>query len=134
MRTNRTCYFWTYCFYIIQQILVSNTTFRVVTTLPPPSWKICPSPEKKKSLLYFKSIMQLKVSEKSTRMHSGRMCTNSRLTVTQLLGVGVGGGGRFCPLHADPPPSLPRHNPCEQTNTCENITFLHTSYAVGKNL
>ena len=31
-------------------------------------------------------------------------------------------------------PSIPHPLPCEQTDTCENITFPHTSYAVGKYL
>ena len=31
------------------------------------------------------------------------------------------------------PPAQGRPPPCEQTNTYENITFPHTSYAVGNN-
>ena len=81
-----------------------------------------------------------------TRMHSSRMCTDHRLTVSP--GVG-GGGGECCPGrgwyvheegvvwpgggggHTSQDRLLP---PCEQTNACENITFPHTTYAVSKNL
>ena len=81
-----------------------------------------------------------------TRMHFSKMRTNCWFTVSQgggLHGIGV------CPLHADPHlhtdrpsmenslpktyPSLQRQTPHGQTDACENITFPHTTYAVGNN-
>ena len=71
-----------------------------------------------------------------SRMHSSsRMLTDRRLTVSRLGGVlppQCRPPSMQSPLHADPLP--PKADPpCEQTNTCENITFPHTLYAISKN-
>ena len=89
-------------------------------------------------------------------MHSSRMHTDCQLTVSQTPPPPP----QADPLHADPSlhadalppkgrPSPPKGRPtpskgrptpskgrppCGQTNMCKNITFPHTSYAVGKNL
>ena len=73
-------------------------------------------------------------------MHSSRMCTDRRLTVS-----GGGGGGRRgvsrgesgvsrgggCPEVVCPGVYGCGIPPGGQTDTCENITFPHITYAVG---
>ena len=66
---------------------------------------------------HHKSIVGLKCNIQ-TSMHSGRMCTAHQLTVSEW-GLSAFWKGGVCL----PRGIVGRQTPCEQTNTCENITF-----------
>ena len=81
-------------------------------------------------------------------MHSSRMRTHRRWTVSCRVRESAPSMNTLpmqIPLHADPLPPCRPLSPCippsmqtapfletRMTDTCENITFSHTSYAVGK--
>ena len=79
------------------------------------------------------NLLKSKAGERrfQTRMHSSRIRTDRRLTVSQQRTDPRPPQKVNPPQKADPS-SEGRPLPCEQTNACESITFPHTSYAVGE--
>ena len=75
----------------------------------------------------------LVVDLSKTGMHSSKMRIDRQLTIFWQ---------KVCQFHADPFPCRPPLQrqtpskgrlPCEQTNTCENITLTQAPYVVGNN-